>query len=275
MIAEPQELPVLHHPAPRPSSVRGDHRPHLIEQQLRRHAPEKPERRLQPSHHHRHRLPLVIPQPHQPRVAQHHHQSVTPPPRQPEVLEVHLALMPRRRLEPPNRLRRGHRPHPLDIPPHLAVAPLVARRLNLAEQPHRRQLRMARQPSLDDPLVAVQLRGHQRPRPIPDRLPVQIPVQLPRRDPTMDRAPAYAHLAGDRRLRQPLLEVMPQKHPLLSPDHRASLSEWRRVCNPRPRQPRQPPRQPPDQAPQPPPEVSHFRCPHLFHFRRTATRCAR
>ena len=110
--AEAQELRVLDQPSALLSPVAGDDGLHLVEQQLRRHAAEAGERRFQPPHHDRHRLALVEPEPHPPRVAQHHDQRMPLAPRQPEVREVHLALMARGRLEPPDRLHGLLRPGP-------------------------------------------------------------------------------------------------------------------------------------------------------------------
>ena len=176
MAAEAQELRVLDQPATLVALVVGDDGLHLVEQELRRHAAEVGERRFQPPHHDRHRLALVEPEPHPPRVAQHHDQRVPLAPRQPEVREVHLALVAGRSLEPPDRLHRLLRPDPAHVALHLAVAARIARRLHLVEQPHGAQLRVLGQARVNDPLVGIELRRPPRPGSVPDRLAVRASV---------------------------------------------------------------------------------------------------
>ena len=102
---EAQELPVRDQPTPVRSLVIDDDRLHLVEEHLGGDAPEVAERGLQPPHHDFHGLTLVVLQPLIPRAAQHHHQRVPLPPRQPELRKVHLGLTARLGLEPPHRLR--------------------------------------------------------------------------------------------------------------------------------------------------------------------------
>ena len=59
----------------------------------------------------------------------------------------------------------------------------------------------------------------------------------------------------------PLLQVVSQQHPLLSPDHRAPNPEWRHDCTDLSADPRKTPDPPPTQTPNQPVEVSHFRRP--------------
>ena len=256
-------LRVLDQPSALGPLVAGDDSLHLVEQQLRRHAAEVGERRLQPPHYDRHRLALVELQPHPPRIAQHHDQRVPLAPRQPEVREVHLALVARRRLEPPDRLHRLLRPHRADVTLHLAVAARIARCLHLVEQPHGAQLRILGQPGVDDPLVGIELRRPPWSGSVPHRLAVRAPVQLPRLDPVVHGPPADLQMPGDLGLGNPLLEIMSQEHPLLSPDHCASSVQWRRkIAEPAPEHP--PTSGPTPYLLRPPdPEVCRFGRPHL------------
>ena len=81
---------------------------------------------------------------------------------------------------------------------------------------------------------------------------------LPRPDPGPAAPPQSAdiscrgspHVPGDRRLRHALLQVVSQKHPLLSPDHRASTAEWRRQCRARSGQPHESSDLPPRTSPE-------------------------
>ena len=134
-----QKLRVQHQFAAAHALVRQHDRAHLVEQELLRDTAEPRERALQPVGQHGHRLPAVETQPQQPGVAQHHHQGVPAAPGQGERREVHLALTPRRRLEPHHRLDRLPRAYRADVVPHTAVATGVARRADLVKQTLRRQ----------------------------------------------------------------------------------------------------------------------------------------
>ena len=100
MRGEPQELLVQHQAAAGPAVVGQHHGAHLVEQQLLRNPAEPVEGALQTFHQDRHGLPSVEVQPQQPGVAEDDHQGMAPAPGQRERTEVHLALTPRRRLEP-------------------------------------------------------------------------------------------------------------------------------------------------------------------------------
>ena len=228
MAAEAQELRVLDQPSALVPSVAGDDGLHLVEQKLRRHAAEVGERRFQPPHHDRHRLALVEPHPHQPRVAQHHDQRMPPAPRQPEVREVHLPLVARRGLEPLDRLHRLPWPDLAHVALHLAVTAPIARCLHLVEQPNGAQLRVLGQASVNDPLVGVELRRPPWPGSVSHRPAVRATVEFSGLDPAVHGPPADLQMPGNLRLRHPLLEIMSQQHPLLSPDHCASSVAWRR-----------------------------------------------
>ena len=108
--AEALELRVRYQPPSALPTVLDHHRLHLVEEQLLRNGTEVPERRFHPPYQHRQRLSLVVANPQEPRMPPHHHQRLPLPPRQPELREVHLALVPRRGLEPHDRLRTRPRP---------------------------------------------------------------------------------------------------------------------------------------------------------------------
>ena len=123
---EAQELRVLDQPPALLAPVLDDDRLHLVEQELRRHTAEVAERRVQPPHHHRPRLTLVVLYPHQPRVAQHHDQRVPLAPGQPELREVHLRdpdgqkrAADAERLERAHPLRLGREPGPARMLDHV------------------------------------------------------------------------------------------------------------------------------------------------------------
>ena len=155
-----QKLRVHHQLAAAHALVRQHDRAHLVKQELLRDTAEPRERALQPVGQHGHRLPAVATQPQQPGVAQHHHQGVPAAPGQGEGREVHLALTPRRRLEPHHRLGRLPWTHRADLVPHPAVATGVARRADLVKQTLRRQTGELLETCLDDPGVGSQLVGH-------------------------------------------------------------------------------------------------------------------
>ena len=121
------------------------------------------------------------------------------------------------------------------------------------------------------PLVGIELRRHRSSRPVSHHLVVQVPVQLPRRYPPIYRLAADSHMPSDRRLRHTLLQVVSQKHPLRSPDHRASYAEWRRQSREWSGEPHEPPGPPPQPILAHPPEVYHFRRPLLSNFARPVT----
>ena len=110
--------------------------------------------------------------------------------------------------------------------------------------------------------VGVELRRAPWPGSVPHRLAVRASVQLSRFDLQMPR---------DLGLRHPLLEIMSQEHPLLSPDHCASSVQWRRKIA------ESAPEHPPTSGPTPyrfqpsGPEVCRFGRPHLCRFGRPVT----
>ena len=192
-------------------------------------------------------------------------------PRQPEVGEVHLALVARRSCEPPDRLHRLLRADPAYVALHLAVAAPVARRLDFVEQPHGAQLRVLRQARVNDPLVGVELRRPRGSGSVSHRLAVRPPIQLPSLDPVVYGPPADLQVPSDRRLGHPLLEVMSQKHPLLSPDHCASSVPWRRKNTEPTRKHAPNPRPSPYRPSHPVLGVCTFQRPYLCSFARPVT----
>ena len=149
----------------------------------------------------------------QPGVAEDDHQGMAPAPGQRERTEVHLALMPRRRLEPDqrfNRFARSRRPH---VVVHARVAARVARSADLIEKPLRRQLRERLKTGVDDRLVGVQLVGHRRTGRIPSRTGRQIPVQLAGIDPIVDRPTVHSEPPRQLRLRDAPVQIVLQQHP--------------------------------------------------------------
>ena len=125
-------------------------------------------------------------------------------------------------------LLRRPGPNPSDVSLHLVVATGVSRRADLVKQAHGAQIRILGQPSPNDPLVRIELRRARSPRSVLDRLVIQLPVQLSRCNPAVHRPPAHTNLPRDRGLVRTLLQVVPQKHSRLSPDHRVSSVWWRR-----------------------------------------------
>src|SRR5690606_17060467 len=98
----------------------------------------------------------------------------------------------------------------------------IAGSSNLFEQSHARQLRIGLETRPDDWLVGTELRRYRRPWPIPDDIAVQVPVQLSIPDPAMNRIPADSQSLRQGCDTHALLHVVPQQHPLLPSDHRAS-----------------------------------------------------
>ena len=167
MDGKAQKLRIQHQFAAARPAVREHHRAHLVEQQLLRNAAKPRERALQPGGQHRHRLPAVEAQPQQSRMAQHHDQGVPAAPGQGEGPEVHLALTPRRCLEPYHRLDHLARAHRADVVPHTAVPTGVARRADLVKQTRRRQPGELLETGVDDPRVGFQLVRRRWPRRVP------------------------------------------------------------------------------------------------------------
>jgi len=205
---EPHELGVLEQLAANLSIILDDHRLHLIEQQLRRHATEERKRLFQRPHQHRHRLPRVELQPHQSRVAQHHQERVALTPRQPKLSEVDLRLMARRRFEANYGVRCRRRPNTAHVFFDLRVAAVVASRADLIEQSRRRQLGKLGQPCLDDGPECIDLADDRRPRRVLHRRVIQISIQLAGLDPVIDRAPRNPQLTGHLSLAEAALQVV-------------------------------------------------------------------
>ena len=155
MRGEPEELCVQYQDAAGGAIVGQHHSAHLVEQQLLRNPAKLVEGALQRFHQDRHRLPRIEVQPQQPGVAEDDHQRMTAAPGKRERPEVHLALVPRRRLEPDRRLDGLARPGRKHVVPHAAVAARVARRPDLIEQPLRRQLWERLETRVDDRLVGI------------------------------------------------------------------------------------------------------------------------
>ena len=133
---------------------------HLVEQQFLWNPTEPVEGTLQRFHQDRHRLPRIEVQPQQPRVAQHDHQGMTPPPGKRERPDVHLALAPRRRLEPHHRFNRLARPCCADVLLHALVTARVPQLADLAYQAHRAERGVSGQPVAK--ILPVTERTHRR-----------------------------------------------------------------------------------------------------------------
>ena len=116
--------------------------------------------------------------------------SLTPQP--PELGEVHMALMARRRLRPTHQLLWRTRSVLAHVAVHFAVAARIPRRPNCLEQPHCAELAVLRQTRVDDPLAGIEFREPPTPRPILDIPLVQLLVQSPRREPAAQRPLADA-----------------------------------------------------------------------------------
>ena len=145
-----------------------------------------------------------------------------PAPRQPEVGEIHVALVPRRGLEPLDRLHRLPWPDLAHVALHLAVAAPIARCPHLVEQPQGAQLRILGQASVNDPLVGIELRWTSWPRPVPRRPAVRAPVQLPRFSFPITAPPPFN---GDARLpSQPQNTRQPRVQPP------TASAPWARKC---------------------------------------------
>ena len=210
---EPQELLVQHQAAAGAAVVGQHHGAHLVEQQLLRNPAEPVEGALQTFHQDRHGLPSIELQPQQPGVAEDDHQGMAPAPGQRERTEVHLALMPRRRLEPDQRCNRFARSRRTHVVVHARVAARVARSADLIEKPLRRQLRERLKTGVDDCLVGGQLVGHRRTGRIPSRTGGQIPVQLAGIDPIVDRPTIHPEPPRQLRLRDAPVQIVLQQHP--------------------------------------------------------------
>ena len=75
MVREAKELEIVDQRAAFEPQVAPDHRLHLIEEQLLRHAAEIQEGVLEPAHLCAHVLPRIEPAPQQAGVAEHHHSA--------------------------------------------------------------------------------------------------------------------------------------------------------------------------------------------------------
>jgi hypothetical protein len=148
--------------------------------------------------------------PEQSRVAEDNQQRVPNAPRKPKAREVHLRLAARRRLEAHDRLGRRRRPHALNERFQLGVAAVVAGRADFLEETHRRELRIRGEARFNDRFVAIELRGHRRSGPVPDRRRVEIAIQIAVANPSMNRVAADAQLARQCALAGALLQVVPE-----------------------------------------------------------------
>ena len=150
-------------------------------------------------------------QPQKPGVVQDDNQGMAPAPGQRERPEVHLALAPRRRLEPDQRLDRLARPRRPHVVQHALVTARITRRADLVEQPLCRELRESLKTRVDDPLVGVELVRHRGTQRIPSRTGRQIPVQLARLDPIVNRPTVHPEPPGQLRLRDTLIQIVLQQ----------------------------------------------------------------
>ena len=122
-------------------------------------------------------------------MAQHRQQRMAPSPRRRERAEFNLALPARRRLEAIRGRARIAGTSRADVVSDPAVAPRVAGRAGLVDQPLHRQAGKPRQPVVHDPLVRVQpvrrcRRGEYRIPPVArsrSRSPGAIQLQIVRR----------------------------------------------------------------------------------------------
>ena len=85
VMREAQKLGIADERAALEPQVARDHRLHLIEEQLLRHAAERQERLLESAHQRRHVLARIEAAPQQPRVAEHHEQARSARPRRSEI----------------------------------------------------------------------------------------------------------------------------------------------------------------------------------------------
>jgi hypothetical protein len=110
-----------------------EHTPHLVEEQLSRHATPRREALLEPKDERAEIPPRKELHPEYPRISEHHEQGVAQAPRQFAVRKVDLGLVSRRRFEANHRRRDrcgAQGPH---VIPHLGMAAGVAHGANLHE----------------------------------------------------------------------------------------------------------------------------------------------
>jgi hypothetical protein len=87
---EAEELRIVDQRTALEPQIARDHRLHLIEEQLLRHAAERAKRLLKSTHQRPHVLARIEAAPQQPRVAEHHQLRVPHAPREAEPRQVHL-----------------------------------------------------------------------------------------------------------------------------------------------------------------------------------------
>src|SRR5581483_2988929 len=203
-----------------------NHAAHLIEEEFDRDAPEGGEGLREPVHHRAHGLPGIEPEPEEARVAQHHEEGVSLPPREPEFGEVDLRLAPGGCLEADEGLRLGTGPGDRYVIADLGDATRVPRGLDLGEEAHRAERRIARESLGDDGLIGIELRGA-RWGAAPRCWRAQVSLELSTLDPVVDDAAADAQLSRDRRLGKLLIQQVFEKHEFVPSVHGASARSRR------------------------------------------------
>src|SRR6266700_919234 len=216
---EPEELRILKEPAAGRPMIVDDHALHLVEEDLVGHAAEGREGPLEAHHHGERSLARHEVDEEHPRVAEHHQQREARAPGQADRGEIELRLVAGRGLEANDRLRHRPRADARYVRFELAIAAGVARRTTLLEQPDGRQLRVGRQPLLNQRLVALQLRGT-RGGAAGVRCAAQLTIELARPDPVIDRPATDAQLPRDGGLREPRLQVVFEQHEGIPSVHR-------------------------------------------------------
>jgi hypothetical protein len=111
-------------------------------------------------------------------------------------------------LEADQRLRSRLGPHLRHEELELSQAAGVAGCANLFEQPHRRELRVALQASLDDRLEGLQLRRFRAANRRTDLPRIDVAFELTLGDPAVDGPSGNPQLAGDAGLREALLQIV-------------------------------------------------------------------
>ena len=129
--------------------------------------------------------------------------------------EVHLALTPRRRLEPDRRVSRLARPCRLHELLHTLVAPRTARLADLVEQKTRREPRKLLKTRVHHPIMGIRFVNHRGSQRIPSRPGRQIPVHLTRLDPVTDRARVHPEPPRQFRPLDTPIQIVLQQHPSL------------------------------------------------------------
>ena len=211
-----QELAVLDERSSFEAQITRDDGPHLVEEDLSRHAAEEGKGLLEAAEDRPHVLAIIEAHPKEARVAEHDQERIAHAPGQAHMGKVDLSLVGGRRLEAQDGLggwTGPDRSHEVLDP---GVAARISGRPYLLEEADGGELRIGGKTGKDHRLVGIQLVRDRRAGPVAHALMVQVPVQLPVTNPAIDRIAADAEFSGEGALGEALFEVVPEQHSLLS-----------------------------------------------------------